>query len=84
MIDTHAEIALNFGIAIAVAATESVKSDMMGSTLLCMELQTKACNSRDMIRNSGGGREGDSPNDNRRHRRIIEAKNSTARCERRW
>ena len=49
MIDTHAEMALDYGIDVTVAAAGFVKFDMMGSALLCMELQGKA-------RNSGDGR----------------------------
>ena len=47
MNDTHAQMALDYGIDVTVAAAEFVKFDVMGSTLLCMELQTKAHNSRD-------------------------------------
>ena len=47
MIDTHAEMALDHGIDVTVATAEFVKFDMMGSALLCMELQSKACNRGD-------------------------------------
>ena len=46
MIDTHAEMALDYGIDVTIAAAVFVKLDD-GSVLLCMELQTKACNNRD-------------------------------------
>ena len=41
MNDTHAKMALDYGIDIIVAAAELVKFDMMGSALRSMELQTK-------------------------------------------
>ena len=65
---------------VTVATAEFVKFDMMGSALLCMELRTKLRKQRQLhiIRNSGGGREEDSPSDCRRRRHTIEAKNSTA------
>ena len=44
---THAKMALDYGIDVTVAAAEFVKFDVMGSALLCMELQTKARNNRD-------------------------------------
>ena len=47
MNNTHSEMALDYGIDVTVAAAEFVKLDMMGSALLCMELQTKARNDRD-------------------------------------
>ena len=76
MIDTHAEMALDYGIDVTVAASESVKFDMMGSVFLYMGLCTKPRSSRDnrTVRDSGRGREGDSPRD----WHTIEAKNSTA------
>ena len=40
-------MALDYGIDVAVAVAESVKFDTMDSALLCMELQTKARDSRD-------------------------------------
>ena len=47
MNDTHAEMALDYGIDVTVAAAEFMKFDVMGSALLYMELQAKARNSRD-------------------------------------
>ena len=41
MIDTHAKMALYYGIDVTVAVAELVKFDMMGSALRSMELQTK-------------------------------------------
>ena len=47
MNDTHAEMALDYGIDVTVAAAEFMKFDVMGSALLYMELQTEARDSRD-------------------------------------
>ena len=46
MNDTHAKMVLDYGTYITVATTEFVELDMMGSTLLYMELQTKVCNNK--------------------------------------
>ena len=46
MTDTHSKMALDYGTYVTVAAAEFVELDMMGSTLLYMELQTKVRNNR--------------------------------------
>ena len=46
MLDTHVEMVLNYGVDATVATTEFAMFDMMCFVSLCMELQTKAYNSR--------------------------------------
>ena len=62
MTNTHAEMVLDYSIDGTVVAAEFGKFDMMGSSLFCMELQSKARNSRDArmwFRTVTKAREGD-------------------------
>ena len=52
MTDTHAKMALDYGNDVTVAAAEFTEFDLMGSALLCTELQAKACNNGTTARGS--------------------------------
>ena len=81
MIDMYSKMALDYGIYATIAAAEFVKLDMMGSALLYMESRKPKpaiTETPQVIQNSGRGREGERPNDNRWLRHTNEAKNSTA------